>query len=75
MSLTKGTIHNFEQLKLACRNGDLALIGTTIKATGEKVAMLCAVRTGEDGTTYVTPFGHLCPGNPFEYYADPTQED
>lgn len=74
LALTEGAIHNFEQLKRAALLGDLALIGTTIAATGEKVAVLAAITADENGVHTVVPFGHLCPANPFEYYADPTQE-
>lgn len=73
MSLTKGERANFETLLRAARNGDLALIESTVAETGERVAILCAVAF--DGREYhISPFGHLCPANPFEFYADPASE-
>jgi hypothetical protein len=72
-SLTPGEIANFSTLKVAVKNGDLALVRSTIKATGEKVALLCAMSQHTDGSVTMTPLGHLCPANPYEYYTDPSQ--
>lgn len=74
MSLSKGDIRNFETLKRCVKYGDLALIETTIRATGEKVAMLAACVVGNDGLVQITPFGNLAPANPYEFYADPTED-
>ena len=76
MALTKGERANFETLKRATVRGHLALIESTIKTTGERVAVLCAMGWSDETQEYlVTPIGHLCPDNPYEYYADPTQEE
>lgn len=71
MALKKGDRKNFKSLLRAASSGHLALVESTDAKTGEYRALLCAVVF--DGSEYVvTPFGHLCTGNPFEDYTDPT---
>ncbi len=71
--LTKGERANLNTLIAAAKAGDLALISGRINATGEEVAIIAAI--SRDGDQFcVVPFGHLCPDNPYEYYADPTVE-
>ena len=68
--LAKGYKTNFNTLLRAAKNGDLLLVEGKIKATGEVVAMLCALH--RDGEEFVfVPFGHLCPGDPYETYLPP----
>jgi len=70
MAISKGYKANFEQLLAAAKNGDLALLECTDKTTGEMRAVLCAVnRTSSE--YQMVPFGHLCPGNPYDMYAPP----
>ena len=65
MALGNGDKHNFETLKLACKNNDLALVQSTRKADGKKVALVCAV--GKDGKEYVfSPVAVMIEGNPYE---------
>lgn len=75
MALKKGDIKNFETLQRAARDGVLALVESKDKETGEYRALICAVYDVDDGMKAVTPFGHMCTGNPYEIYADPTQEN
>lgn len=71
MAIPDGYIANFNTLLKAAGNGDLALLECTDAKTGEPRFVICAV--GYDGDEYVmTPFGHLCDGNPFEAYTPPT---
>ncbi len=70
MAIPKAYLANFNTLLKAAKNGDLALVESTDKKTGEPRYLLTAVAW--DGKEYVmTPFGHLCNGNPFEEYTDP----
>ena len=75
MALLEGEKANFGTLKRAVLRGHLALVEGKVKATGERVAILCAVSWSDETQEHsVTPFGHLCPGdNAYEYYDDPTE--
>jgi hypothetical protein len=62
---------NFETLSRAFALGHVALMECTVKATQEKVAVVCAVAF--DGKEYLfTPFAALFNGNPFELLEPPT---
>lgn len=61
---------NFETLKRAAENGDLALMECTDAKTGEPRYVLCAVSQIHD-EFIMTPFGHLADGNPYEAYLPP----
>lgn len=77
-ALTEGQIANFETLKRAAAEGDLALVSARVRATGEPVAILAAVRF--DGQAYqITPLAlqfteSMAGGDPYEYLADPTDD-
>jgi len=73
MALKNGDRANFETLKRACANGDLALLECKDKATGEYRAVICAVNRDDDGTVMMVPFGHLATDNPFEAYEPPEE--
>ena len=65
----------FEQLKLAAKNGDLALMSCIDISTGKDVSVICLVGqeqgTGEPEVLF-TQIGHLCTeDNPFEAYGPP----
>jgi hypothetical protein len=61
---------NFETLLRAASDDALALVECRDAATGEHRYVVCAV--GRQGPDYVmTPFGHLCDGNPYEVYIPP----
>lgn len=73
-ALTPGQIANFDTLKRAVRNRDLALVSARVRATGEPVAVLAAVTF--DGQEYqIIPLAMQIPGDPYEYLADPTSPD
>jgi hypothetical protein len=64
---------NFQTLRQAADNGDLALMECTDAKNGELRYVICAV--GRDNTDYVfTPFGHLHDGNPYEAYIPPASD-
>jgi hypothetical protein len=70
MSIPDHIRRNFDTLRQAAVDGNLALVECTDAVTGEPRYVLCAV--GRDGTEFVlTPFGHLAPGNPFDAYLPP----
>jgi len=61
---------NFETLLRAADDKALALMECRDTATGVTRYVICAV--GFDGDAYLmTPFGHLCDGNPYEVYVPP----
>lgn len=64
---------NFETLRKAFANGDVALMECTLNATGEKVAVICAVHT-ESGEYVFTPMAQFFNGNPYDLLSPPTKE-
>lgn len=54
----EATFTNFRTMRSACRAGRLSLASSTLRASDEPVALLCAI--GHDGRQIVlTPFGHM----------------
>jgi hypothetical protein len=75
MALLKGHKDNFQTLRKAFLNGDVALMDCQLAATGEEVAVVCAtVRNEEDGSVQFTPFAVLFNGNPYETLNPPSPE-
>lgn len=69
----QGFIPNFETLKRACANGDLALVDLQEVATGKSVAGVCAI--GRDGDEYtVVPIAIMIAGNPYEMFRPPSTD-
>jgi hypothetical protein len=63
---------NFEMMLEAARNGDLALMDCTLKATGEHVAVITAVSV--KGKQYLmTPIAMFFNGNPYELLDPPPE--
>jgi len=61
---------NFDTLKRAFNDGAVALMDCTEKATGEHVAVICAVTF--DGKEYeFTPFARFFNGNPYDILVPP----
>lgn len=61
---------NLKTILQAANAGHLALVECQLKATGEKIAVLCAI--GRDGEEMaITPFAALFNGNPFEMLNPP----
>ncbi len=74
MTLKPGDKSNFETLRRAQDQGDLALVESRCAKTGEYRALVCAMgRSGADITTY--PLAQMITGNPYEDYLDPTMPD
>ena len=66
---------NFETLKQAHNDGNLALVSAIRKADGMPVALICALgrRTKNGETLYsVSPLAVMIEGDPFELFEDPT---
>jgi hypothetical protein len=63
--IPKGHKNNFETLKQAAINGDLALMECHCSATGKPVMVLCAVNHSRDEFEFV-PVAKLFDGNPYE---------
>lgn len=72
MALTEGEQANLDTLIRAAKNGDLALLETEDRASGERRAVIVAIFK-RDGEYRIVPFGHLCPGDPYEEYVDPIE--
>jgi hypothetical protein len=71
MALREADIANFETLKRACLNGNLALIECQNAETGEYLAVICAV-SEKEGEFMITPFGNMCTGDPYKQYVPPS---
>jgi hypothetical protein len=61
---------NFETLLQAAAANALALLECRDAETGVRRYVLCAVGFNGDHVA-MTPFGHLCDGNPEEVYVPP----
>ena len=71
MAIAKGHRQNFETLRQAFANDDVALLECELAATGEAVAVLCAANRHADGEIEFAPFGMMFNGNPFEIVNPP----
>lgn len=71
MALSKAYIDNFNTMLRAAKAGHLAIMECTDIASGEMRAVICAAQEDRDGQVHMVPFGHLCPGNPYEAYLPP----
>jgi hypothetical protein len=65
MSLSLGHKQNFDTLRQAMLAGDAALLECQLVATGEPVAVICAVNRLPRGEMQFAPFAMLFPGNPY----------
>lgn len=57
---------NLENLRLAFEDDAVCLLEVVLKATGERVAALCAAVKHADGSVALTPFAIMLNGNPYE---------
>lgn len=73
--LTKDDKARFETIERAFRNGDVALMDCADAATGESVAVMCAINRNDDGSFEFVPFAKLLRGNPYEQLVPPTIEE
>jgi hypothetical protein len=62
---------NFETLRKAFHDGQVCLMDCTLKATGEHVAVICAVAPVGDEMEFV-PFAMFFNGNPYELLNPPS---
>lgn len=71
MAIPKGYKANFETLKRAFKNGDVALMECTDKVTGKPVYVICTV--GRENSEYVmSPVAKMFDGNPYDELNPPT---
>ena len=56
---------NFETLRTASSNNDLALVECTDKKTGKPVIAICAIQL-TDGEYNITPLAKMFDGNPYD---------
>lgn len=62
----------FEQMRLATKNGDIALMSCLDAKTKEPRSVICIVSQADDGGIEMIPLGHFVPeGNPFDAYLPP----
>jgi hypothetical protein len=65
---------NFETLTQAFKDGNVVLMDCIEKATGEHVAVICAVSKDPGTDEYAfTPFAKFFNGNPYEMLEPPVQ--
>ena len=62
----------FKQMKLATKNGDIALMSCLDAKTKEPRSVICIASQADDGGIEMIPLGHFVPeGNPFDAYLPP----
>ena len=62
----------FEQMKLATKNGDIALVSCLDAKTKEPRSVICIALQTDDGGIEMIPLGHFVPeGDPFDAYLPP----
>ena len=62
----------FEQMKLATKNGDIALMSCLDAKTKEPRSVICIASRADDGGIEMIPLGHFVPeGDPFDAYLPP----
>jgi hypothetical protein len=74
MALTQGYKKNFETLRKAVLQGDVALMECQLAATGEAVAVICAANRSPDGDIEFVPFATMFSGNPYEMLNPPSPD-
>lgn len=68
MVIPKGHKINFETLKEAFKNGDVALLSCTDNTTGEQVSAICALnRSSETKEVEFVPFAIMKLAAPYDY--------
>lgn len=61
---------NFETLKRACNDGNLALMSAIRKSDQQPVVLVCAVNRVKGGYDFA-PLAVMCEGNPFDDFEPP----
>ncbi len=72
MSLLPGHRSNFDTLRQAALNNDLALMDCRHRDTGEPIAVLCAAHRCPRGEIEFVPLATLFNDNPYEFLVPPT---
>lgn len=72
MALLPGHVANFETLKRAHDNGDLALVECADAKTGQYVAVICCVQREGNGDFSVVPIARMFDGNPYSGLVPPS---
>ena len=74
-TIVDGHKENFECLRKAFAQGDVCLAACTLLATGEKVAVICAVNndTDKEENIQLVPMAMFFNGNPYELLEAPME--
>lgn len=72
MSLLPGHRSNFDTLRQAALNNDLALMDCRHRDTGKPIAVLCAANRLPRGEIEFVPLATLFNDNPYEFLVPPT---
>jgi hypothetical protein len=75
MALKPGDVSNFETIKRAFKNRDVALMECTDAVTGEYVAVICAVQEEEGDNVAMVPLARMFAGNPYAEVLPPEIEE
>ena len=73
MTIVQQHKSNFDTLRQAFENGDVALLECQLKSTGESVAVVTAVNHDGDDYGFV-PFAMMFNGNPYELLNPPDSD-
>lgn len=71
MRLSDGDKANFETLRQAFQQGDVALLECQLAATGEPTAVICAVNRGADQSLAFVPIAQLFADDPYTLLTPP----
>ena len=74
MALAPGYKANFDTLRQAFLNDDVALMECQLAATGEEVAVVCAANRHDDGSVEFAPFAMLFNDNPYQMLNPPNPD-
>ena len=75
MSLLPGHRTNFDTLRQAALNNDLALMDCRHRDTGEPIAVLCAANRLPRGEIGFVPLAMLFNDNPYDFLVPPTASE
>lgn len=69
--LNSAIVKNFETLRRACDNQDLALVSVLRKSNNEPASVVCAANRLSDGSACMVPIAEMLTENPFEIFHPP----
>lgn len=75
MPLVPGHIQNFETLRRAVQDGNVALVECRDSQTALVVPVLCALSRDVNGEVALVPLAQLFTGNPNEHLQPPDPDD